>query len=108
MWSSDSNGTPQALYKQDLFDLGIQSEFWVGPVPPTGTREVGCGWPNPVRQGRPVTVPASSVVYDVRGRRVARADAYGVLDTTSLSAGLYLARPATDDAATCQFVVRGR
>ncbi len=102
---SDSNGTTHTLSGSDLFNLGLQSRFWVGPVPPEATPPPGCGWPNPVQAGRAVRVPASADVYDVQGRRVARADVYGVLDTVGLRPGLYLARPSGEEAETCRFTV---
>ena len=108
IWVSDSNGTAHTLYGNDLFNLGFQTAFWVGPVPPEPAPEPGCGWPNPVRAGRAVSVPASAYVYDVRGRRVGRADVYGTLDTGDLSPGLYLARATGEEAETCRFTVSRR
>ena len=102
--ATDSNGTTSVLGTHDLTALGLRSRFWVGPVPPEGPPEVGCGWPNPVVAGRAVRVPASARVYDVQGRRVGQADPFGAFDTAGLGAGLYVARD--DDAdAPCRFTV---
>ncbi len=103
--ASDSNGTTQAYSSHDLVSLRLQSGFWVGPVPPEAEATPGCGWPNPVRAGGAVRVPASAVVYDARGRRVGRADVYGVFDTTGLGAGLYVARVADEEDDSCRLTI---
>lgn len=106
--ATDSNGTTGSLYTRDFTSLGLQSRFWVGPVPPEPTPEAGCGWPNPVRAGGTVSLSASAHVYDVRGRRVARADVYGALDTTGMAAGVYLARASVEGDTPCRFTVTPR
>lgn len=103
----DSNGTSQTLTARDLVNLGLQSSFAVGEVPPEQAAGPACGAPNPVAAGGVVRLPASAEVYDVRGRRVARTDDQGGLPTEGLSAGLYLVR-AGEGVPPCRFTVRPR
>ncbi len=106
--TTDSNGVTQVVTGRDLSNLGVQSRFAVGDVPPDVAQGPGCGDPNPVVLGATVRVPASADVYDVRGRRVARAAPDGSLATDGLSRGVYLARSEEPDAPPCRFTVVGR
>lgn len=106
--TTDSNGFSQILTGRDLFNLEVQNRFAVGDVPPEVAAGPGCGAPNPVALGATVRVPASADVYDVRGRRVARAAEDGALSTDGLSRGIYLTRSATPGEPPCRFTVIGR
>ena len=108
VWAVDSNGTSQALTARDLVNLELQASVAVGDVPPDAGAGPACGVPNPVPAGVVVRLPPRADVYDVQGRRVARADGDGALRTDGLSAGVYLARSGAEDAPACRFTVRPR